>query len=284
MSASAVQAVPRRAAVNDVTCRFAVTAVMLIGMQSDAPDELAHLRRQRWAVRAALALAQPNPIAQAIAAWPPVALLVTVELIARIPIRRRIGWLRLVATLVIAAVAAWVSYWHMAGVVDRYGERGLVPYLLPLSVDGLIVVMSISLVELAGKIRAVVSTPPEPATEPANPTATAPPSPQVSLIKARPIVVTVQPGELPTDSTDRRRLYALGQLLSGAWDVEQSAAHGGLTVRRFQSWADDVAARTRRPRGGPRKPTTEPTERELVGASVAGSDFPADPAAAQEVS
>jgi len=37
--------------------------------------------------------------------------------------------------------------------VARYGESGTVPYLLPLSVDGLIVVASVSLVELAGRRR-----------------------------------------------------------------------------------------------------------------------------------
>jgi hypothetical protein len=99
--------------------------------------------------------AQPNPIAQAIAAWPPLALLLTVELISRVPVHRRsLAAVRLAATAGIAAIAAWVSYWHMAGVAARYGENGAAPYLLPLSVDGLVVVASVSLVELAGRIRA----------------------------------------------------------------------------------------------------------------------------------
>jgi hypothetical protein len=99
--------------------------------------------------------AQPNPIAQAIAAWPPLALLLTVELISRVPVHRRsLAAVRLAATAAIAAIAAWVSYWHMAGVAARYGENGAAPYLLPLSVDGLVVVASVSLVELAGRIRA----------------------------------------------------------------------------------------------------------------------------------
>jgi hypothetical protein len=38
--------------------------------------------------------------------------------------------------------------------VSRFGERNPNPYLLPLSVDGLVVVASVSLVELAGRIRA----------------------------------------------------------------------------------------------------------------------------------
>jgi hypothetical protein len=126
---------------------------------------LSQLRRVRWAVRATLILgvaasvtanvlhALDNPISQAIAAWPPLALLLTVELISRVPVHRRsLAATRFVATAIIAGIAAWVSYWHMAGVASRYGETGASPYLLPLSVDGLIVVASICLVELAGRI------------------------------------------------------------------------------------------------------------------------------------
>lgn len=43
----------------------------------------------------------------------------------------------------------------MAGVAARYGETGASPYLLPLSVDGLIIVASICLVELGGRISAL---------------------------------------------------------------------------------------------------------------------------------
>ena len=113
-----------------------------------------YLRRVRWGVRAALLLgvatsvaanilhARQNPISQAIAAWPPLALLLTVDLISRIPVHRRsLSAVRLAATASIAGIAAWVSYWHMAGVAARYGEVGAAPYLMPLSVDGLVVVL-----------------------------------------------------------------------------------------------------------------------------------------------
>ena len=126
------------------------------------------LRRVRWAVRATLTLgvaasvaanilhARQNPISQAIAAWPPLALLLTVELISRVPMHRRVlAAARLGATAGIAGIAAWVSYWHMAGVAAKYGESTSSAYLLPLSVDGLIIVGSVSLVELAGRIRDV---------------------------------------------------------------------------------------------------------------------------------
>lgn len=130
------------------------------------PTNAAALRRVRWAVRSTLMLgvaaslaanvlhAVDNPISQTIAAWPPLALLLTVELISRVPVHTR--WLaagRLIATATIAGIAAWVSYWHMAGVAARYGETRVSAHLLPLSVDGLIVVASICLVELAGRIR-----------------------------------------------------------------------------------------------------------------------------------
>lgn len=87
------------------------------------------LQRMQWAVRATLTLgvaasvtanilhAQTNPISQAIAAWPPLALLITVELVTRVPVHRRaLGALRVIAASAIAAIAAWISYHHMVGV------------------------------------------------------------------------------------------------------------------------------------------------------------------------
>lgn len=117
--------------------------------------------RLRWAVRGVLTLgiavsvaanvlhADPNPISQVIAAWPPLALAVAVEIVARVPVHRSL-WARVRVSMagVIALIAAYVSYWHMAGVIVRYGESSDVAYLLPFSVDGLIVVASISLFEL----------------------------------------------------------------------------------------------------------------------------------------
>jgi hypothetical protein len=93
-------------------------------------------------------------VAQVISAWPPLALLLTVELTSRIPMHKPfLAGIRVVATGTIAGIAAWVSYWHMQGVAVNYGESESSAYLLPISVDGLIVVASVSLVELAGRIR-----------------------------------------------------------------------------------------------------------------------------------
>jgi hypothetical protein len=129
-------------------------------------DERRRLARIRAVVRMTLTLgvavsvvanilhADPNPISQAIAAWAPLALLLAVELISRVPVHQRShARLRIIATAGIAGIAAWVSYWHMVGVATRYGETGPTPYLLPISVDGLIIVASISLIELGARIR-----------------------------------------------------------------------------------------------------------------------------------
>jgi len=130
---------------------------------------LKQLKRLRWAVRVVLTVgvaasvaanilhANPNPISQTIAAWPSLSFLLTVELVSRIPVTRRLrAAVRITATAMVAGIAGWVSYWHMVDVAGRFGETGTSPYLLPLTVDGLIVVASVSLVELAVKIAALV--------------------------------------------------------------------------------------------------------------------------------
>src|SRR5690606_11424327 len=188
---------------------------------------LRRLRRVRWAVRLTLAFgvaasvganilhANPNPISQTIAAWPPLALLLTIELVSRVPIHRRsLAVLRVLATVVISGIAAWVSYWHMAGVATRYGETGASPYLLPISVDGLIVVASISLVELAGRIRHAETTHTQAAVEPARSSTVVHPVPAVIVPDPSKIVPTpgddqprtiADPAPLPVELLDRAR-------------------------------------------------------------------------------
>lgn len=128
--------------------------------------DIAHLYRVRTGVRAALTLgvaasvaanvlhAEPTLVGRAIGAWSPLALLLTVELISRIPVSSRaLAVLRMGSTAVIAGIAAWVSYWHMVSVASRHGESVTSAHLLPLSVDGLVIVASVSLVEIAARLR-----------------------------------------------------------------------------------------------------------------------------------
>jgi hypothetical protein len=134
------------------------------------PTELESLESSRQLVRFALALgvaaslaanvlhADTNVISRIIAAWPPTALIVTVEIITRIPGRSGVmSGIRIAATSIVAAIAAWVSYWHMAGVARRYGETYISAHMIPFSVDGLIVVASISLVEVNRRLAVLLT-------------------------------------------------------------------------------------------------------------------------------
>ena len=233
---------------------------------------LPQLRRVRWAVRATLVLgvaasvvanvlhALDNPISQAIAAWPPCALLLTVELISRVPVHRKsLAFCRLLATATIAGIAAWVSYWHMAGVAARYGETGASPYLLPLSVDGLIVVASICLVELGGRITSLEAEPQAtfqaarataPAATEADPARNAPATPRPIVSPApRPVAATASasaprptkveaatPGlaPVPTAAKPARRSTAdaLAEVAAALTKAEHEAAAFTPTVTR----------------------------------------------------
>lgn len=126
-------------------------------------DRLARVRFAVWwvlataiavSVAANVAHAQPSTAARLIAAWPPVALAVAIELVTRVPATRPVlAAARVAATAGIAGIAAWASYSHMVAVAARYGEATLTAHLIPLSVDGLVVVASVCLVELAAAIR-----------------------------------------------------------------------------------------------------------------------------------
>ena len=93
--------------------------------------------------------AEPTVVGRAVAAWPPLALMLIVDVLSLAP--RSTGWLgRLtaVAAASVALVAAVASYSHMRAVALAAGESDLVAYLFPLTVDGLAVVCSAALVEL----------------------------------------------------------------------------------------------------------------------------------------
>jgi hypothetical protein len=190
----------------------------------------------RWAVRAVLFLgvaaslaanvthAHPNIYSRIIAGWPPTALFATIEVISRVPVgRKALAAARIAATAAIGAIAAWVSYWHMAALVARYGEHGLTPYLLPLSVDGLVLVASISLYELGARIRTAA-----PHDPPARPSLADP-------------VWPVDPGDpdaITTDSSSSDQPYAPDRDQDQADDVADQRA--AVTVMAPSASPDQV--------------------------------------------
>jgi hypothetical protein len=54
---------------------------------------------------------------------------------------------RNVSTVAVASIAAWSSWSHTVHVALRFGERPEVAYVLPISVDGMLIVASTAMVE-----------------------------------------------------------------------------------------------------------------------------------------
>lgn len=176
---------------------------------------LKHLQRLRWGVFAGVVVgilvsiatnvlhAPANPISQAIAAWPPLALFGGIELISRIPSSNR--WLsagRILATLAVAGVAGSISYGHMIGTVEKYGEAGWQASIWPISVDGLMIVASLSLVEVVAKIRQLeslldVDDVPIMTTAPVTPVSAAPVVAVTPVVPVTPVPVTPVAPVLP---------------------------------------------------------------------------------------
>ena len=58
-------------------------------------------------------------------------------------------WTALAGVLAVAAVAAYVSYWHCVDVVTAHGEPGMIGRLYPVTIAGLIVAASMVLLDAA---------------------------------------------------------------------------------------------------------------------------------------
>ena len=100
-------------------------------------------------VAANVLAAEPTFVARCVAAWPPVALLLVVDVLGRVPTSPGAGGrLASAAAGVVALVAAVASFSHVRHVALEVGESELVAWILPLSVDGLAVVCSVALVEI----------------------------------------------------------------------------------------------------------------------------------------
>ncbi|AEB44213.1 DUF2637 domain-containing protein [Micromonospora maris] len=89
----------------------------------------------------------PSPLAVAFSVFWPVALFVAVEILTRIPWGDGIGSFvaRVSGVLPVAMVAAVVSYRHLSGLLEHFGEDPLTVAIGPLAVDGLMVMASAAL-------------------------------------------------------------------------------------------------------------------------------------------
>jgi hypothetical protein len=93
----------------------------------------------------------PSPGAMAFAAFWPIALILSVEVITRVTWRPGFlfGLARYGGTTLVAAVAAVMSYRHMAGLLAIWGEDVWGAHLGPLAVDGLMVVAAAALLTMS---------------------------------------------------------------------------------------------------------------------------------------
>lgn len=131
------------------------------------------LNHLRWLCRAVIAatglfsiwanvLHVVNPTLPAIifAAAPPVVVLLGWEMVSRIPIRENAAWyVRLARPSITGALAfggAWLSYWHQKDAIYRYNAGDLQnAMILPLLIDGLMIIASVSVYELNQRIRSM---------------------------------------------------------------------------------------------------------------------------------
>lgn len=132
-----------------------------------------HLNHLKWASRGVILLTalfsvwanvlhvtQVTAPAVIFAAAPPLVVLAGFELISRIPMRLDTPWyrrlVRPVAAAGIAGGGAWLSYWHQKAAIYRYNsgdEQNAL--ILPLLIDGLMIVASVCVIELNDMIRAL---------------------------------------------------------------------------------------------------------------------------------
>jgi len=143
----------------------------------------------------------PAPGAIAFASFWPLALLVTVEVLARVAWPTGGWWalLRFGGLLPVATVAAVVSYRHLSALLAYYGDDRLAVTIGPAAVDGIMIICTGALMATArhratatpapapaprATTPAVPATPPRPVTPPAPPVAPVPAAPPSAAPRA----------------------------------------------------------------------------------------------------
>ena len=131
-------------------------------------SELRHYRRLWWFVTVVTVLlvsvtvtlnvlhSPANWGAQLIGGTPPVFVFFCIELVSRIPGTNR--WLsagRISASVIVAGLSFAISYEQQREFIVSRGFDGWVAYVYPIIIDGVMVVATLSLVEVTRKVRAL---------------------------------------------------------------------------------------------------------------------------------
>jgi hypothetical protein len=167
--------------------------------------------------------------------WP-VFLFVAVEILARTPWPRQLGWAlaRWAGLLPVALVAAFVSYRHLSGLLAHYGEEPIVTVLGPLAVDGLMIMATAAILATGHRrTNTPQSTPaatiPVPAAAPAvvpvEPTAPAVAAP-LPVVVAESVVPSVSEQATPVTAFQPEVLDAPAPALPSRTDIPVTPANG----------------------------------------------------------
>lgn len=128
--------------------RLALAFGIAASITANVIHSLTQPHAQQWQVYSSAGLA----------ALAPIVLFISVEMVTRIPVHSLfLGRVRLLITLALAGFSGWISYWHMVDVARMLGETGGSQYIYPLIIDGMMVVATISLIEL-GRLGQAVRT------------------------------------------------------------------------------------------------------------------------------
>jgi hypothetical protein len=76
-----------------------------------------------------------TPVGLATGFWTPVALFLALEMVERVPAKGPWGTARRAGVGVIALIAAWVSYWHLAHIFTVGGADPVSAHAMPFTVD-----------------------------------------------------------------------------------------------------------------------------------------------------
>lgn len=131
-------------------------------------QELEHFRRLRRLVLVVVIIgitisvtlnvmhAPDNIGARLVGGFPPIAVFLCIELISRIPATSKVLAIgRILGSLVVAGIGGAVSYSQQMDFVRHLGFSGWHAVLFPACIDGVMTVATLSLVEVARKIRSL---------------------------------------------------------------------------------------------------------------------------------
>ncbi len=130
----------------------------------DFAKRINQLKRLKWACRSVVGaatlvsiwanslIADPGFTPLAISVLPPLIIMCGFELVSRIPIPANRPWLRRfarpTATAAITGIGAYLSYFHQKEAFFRFSHNMDNARWLPISIDGLMVIAAISLIEV----------------------------------------------------------------------------------------------------------------------------------------